>query len=219
MKKILCLLLVVCMTMSFMACGNKSTTPPVENVTVAPTAPTNKEITTEEPSVDNPEENVPDESVEVTTENIEPTEDNSPESAEFVEDVLSGLVTDMTFTYTVYSPNENADGFIEEVIEVNEVNPVSVLWELKQRNPVLENVEINHCSFDDGFLTIDFNQAFADVVCSMGTSGELMIVGSVVNTYLSALHTDSMYFTVEGEILESGHTVYDFVMSYFSLEN
>ena len=119
----------------------------------------------------------------------------------------------------LYLGNENADGFIEEVIEVNEVNPVSILWELKQRNPVLENVEINHCSFDDGFLTIDFNRAFADVVCSMGTSGELMIVGSVVNTYLSALHTDSMYFTVEGEILESGHTVYDFVMSYFSLEN
>ena len=207
------------MTLSLMACGNKSTTQHVkENTTVAPTTSTDEELT-KEPSVENSEEIVPDESVGVTTENAEPTENNSTESTEFVEDVLSGLVPDMTFTYTVYSPNENADGFIEEVIKVNEVNPVSILWELKQRNPVLENVEINHCSFDDGFLTIDFNQAFADVVCSMGTSGELMIVGSVVNTYLSALHTDSMYFTVEGEILESGHTVYDFVMSYFSLEN
>ena len=27
---------------------------------------------------------------------------------------------------------------------------------------------------DDGLITIDFNQAFADVICSMGTSGDVM---------------------------------------------
>lgn len=217
MKKILCLLLVVCMTTSLIACDNAANqteqpaTLPTEEVVEPIKGPSVEEVPVQG------EENS-ETAADVETLVVEDSS-NSTAETEFAEDVLSGLVTNMTFTYTVYSPNENADGFIEEVVEVNEVNPVSILWELKQRNPVLENVEINYCSLDDEFFTIDFNQAFADVVCSMGTSGELMVVGSVVNTYLSALHIDSMYFTVEGEVLESGHTVYDFVMSYFSMNN
>lgn len=135
------------------------------------------------------------------------------------EETIEAEKLSYVFSYTVYTPNNNADGFIEENIEVNEVSPRSVLNELKNRNVLPAEVEVNHCSIDDGFVTLDFNQAFADVVCSMGTSGELMLIGSVVNTYLSAFNTDSIYFTVNGEVLESGHTVYDFEMSYFSMEN
>ena len=150
-----------------------------------------------------------------TVPETEPLTETIPSETELVEETTLPMV----FSYTVYIPNENADGFIEEVVEVHEVNPESVLAELQKRNVLPEDVVINSCSNDEGHLTIDFNQAFADVVCSMGTSGELMVVGSVVNTYLSALGAESLYFTINGEILESGHTVYDFVMSYFSLEN
>jgi len=63
-------------------------------------------------------------------------------------------------------------------------------------------------------LNIDFNRSFADLICSMGTAGELMITGSVVNTFLSAFQAESVYFTVDGEILESGHVIYDFPLTF-----
>lgn len=206
MKKILCVLLSIVMAVGLIACRATPTQEPTEKENIPTQTPA-----TEPPTTDPVAEEIPIDSTEIEIE---------------IDTALTGTIETaptealgMVFTYTVYTPNENADGFIEEVIETNVVNPESVLTELQKRNVLPEDVVVNSCSIDDGHVNIDFNRAFADVVCSTGTSGELMIVGSVVNTYLSAFGTDSLYFTVDGEVLESGHTVYDFVMSYFLSED
>ena len=41
-----------------------------------------------------------------------------------------------------------------------------------------------------------------------------MITGSVVNTYITAFQAESVYFTINGNILESGHVVYDFPLTF-----
>lgn len=195
MKKIACVLLMGCFLFCFVACAAPHKP--------ASTEPVSTQISTEPPPV------VP------TEEFNEVPEETNLSETESIEETTSTMV----FSYTVYIPNDNADGFVEEIVEVHEVSPDSVLTELKNRNVLPDDVEVNYCSIDDGFVTIDFNQSFADAVCSTGTSGELMLVGSVVNTYLSAFGADSIYFTVDGNMLESGHTIYDFVMSYFSMSN
>lgn len=206
MKKIVCIILSIIMVMGLVACGTTPTQEPTEKETISTQIPN-----TEPPATEPVTEEIPIDSTEIEIE---------------INTALTGTIEttpteslDMVFTYTVYTPNENADGLNEEVIETNVVNPESVLAELQKRNVLPEDVVVNSCSIDDGLVNIDFNQAFADVICSTGTSGELMVVGSVVNTYLSAFGADSIYFTVDGEILESGHTIYDFVMSYFLLED
>lgn len=206
MKKIVCIILSIIMVMGLVACGTTPTQEPTEKETISTQIPN-----TEPPATEPVTEEIPIDSTEIEIE---------------INTALTGTIEttpteslDMVFTYTVYTPNENADGLNEEVIETNVVNPESVLAELQKRNVLPEDVVVNSCSIDDGLVNIDFNQAFADVVCSTGTSGELMVVGSVVNTYLSAFGTDSLYFTVDGEVFESGHTVYDFVMSYYLSED
>ena len=120
-------------------------------------------------------------------------------------------------SYCVYIPNDNADGFHTETVSTEEISAEAVLTELKERNVLPEGVRMNSFAVEDGLITVDFNRSFADVVCSMGTSGELMIVGSVVNTFLDAFRAESVAFTVDGQILESGHTIYDFALTFFSL--
>jgi len=121
-------------------------------------------------------------------------------------------------TYRIYLPNDNADGFVVETACTAVISAEMVLHELKNREVLPAAVTVNGFRMDNGLITLDFNQAFADVVCAMGTSGELMIVGSVVNTFLDAFQAETVYFTVDGQILESGHTVYDFAMPFFSVE-
>ena len=120
-------------------------------------------------------------------------------------------------SYCVYIPNDNADGFRTETVSAEEISAETVLAELKARNVLPEAIQMNSFAVEDGLITVDFNQSFADIVCSMGTSGELMIVGSVVNTLLDAFRAESVAFTVDGQILESGHTIYDFALTFFSL--
>ena len=112
-------------------------------------------------------------------------------------------------SYDIYLPNDNADGWIIETVCCHQITPDGVLQELKTRGALPEHVAINTFGSEGSQLQIDFNQAFGDLVCSTGTSGELMIVGSVVNTFLSAFQAESLVFTVNGEILESGHVIYD----------
>ena len=120
----------------------------------------------------------------------------------------------MMLVYQLYLPNDNADGFEVETVETTEITADSVLAELQSRGALPEAVAVNRFSIEGTQLNIDFNQPFADLICSMGTAGELMITGSVVNTYLSAFQAESVFFTVNGEILESGHVVYDFPLTF-----
>ena len=119
-------------------------------------------------------------------------------------------------SYSVYVPNSNADGFDVITICTEEISSESVLTELKKQEVLPDDVSVRSFCIDDGLITVDFNQAFGDAVCTMGTSGEYMIVGSVVNTFLDAFGAESLCFTADGRILESGHTVYDFEMTHFA---
>ncbi len=119
-----------------------------------------------------------------------------------------------TETYTVYIPNENADGWNTEEITVNDISPDAILLELQRRDIISSEVSINQFQVDGDQINIDFNPPFADQICSTGTAGEYMIMGSIVNTFLNAFQAESIFITVEGEILESGHVIYDFPMTY-----
>ena len=127
-----------------------------------------------------------------------------------------GPAESLSQLFSVYVPNDNADGFDVIPVHVETVSAETVLTQLKQQAVLPDAVSINAFQLDQGLITLDFNQAFGDVLCSMGTSGELMLIGSVVNTFLDAFQAESVYFTVNGGILESGHTVYDFPMTFFS---
>ena len=126
--------------------------------------------------------------------------------------------TGATASYSVYVPNANADGLDTETVSAEDLSAETVLAELKKQNVLPEAVSVNRFHLNDGAITIDFNRAFADAVCSMGTSGEFLVVGSVVNTFLDAFGGESVYFTVDDQILESGHETYDHSMTFFSFE-
>ena len=117
-----------------------------------------------------------------------------------------------TQSYKIYLPLDSADGLESKMLTVTEITPESVLKELQNHNVLPDNVTNNYLEVDGTQLNLDFNQAFADLVCSTGTAGEMMIIGSVVNTYLSAYESslvECVLITIEGSAWESGHVIYD----------
>ena len=121
--------------------------------------------------------------------------------------------------YIVYSPNSNADGFYQNVMEwqipyVADYQP-TILDAWIELDVLTDDIQILSMVQEENHITIDFNHAFKDLVCTMGTSGERMIIGSVVNTLIANYEVDTVSITVEGEIWESGHVIYDFSMGFF----
>ena len=122
--------------------------------------------------------------------------------------------------FIVYSPNSNADGFYVNVLEWNIVEGSdyrpTLLEALIEVCVLTEDVQIHSMVQDGTHMTIDFNHAFKDLVCTMGTSGEYLTVGSIVNTLIANYEVETVSITVDGETWESGHVIYDSPMGFFN---
>ena len=117
-------------------------------------------------------------------------------------------------SFLVYYGDENAEKLLCKEVQVAQINTSAIIEQLISAGVLCEGVAVNELEQNGTSLVVDFNQTFADLICSMGTSGEYIIVGSTVNTFLNAFHAQSMTFTINGEILESGHVIYDFPMEF-----
>ena len=140
----------------------------------------------------------------------DPTEEPSVQMATIPETVPEVL------TITIYHGNANADGFETTEFEVEKMNTDVLMEKLIEAGALNEDVVLASMQFKDGGLVLNFNDAFADQLNTMGTSGERMMVGSVVNTFLTAFNkVDKVSILVSGQIVESGHVIYDEPMGFF----
>lgn len=188
MKK-LALLLSLCLLLT--GC----TAPKVPNeTTVPPTqAPTMEAPTTEAPTTEPPVTEAP---------ATEPPTTAAPE-----------------ITIDIFLPNENADGLNSTTVQLPELEADLILAALVEHQVLREDISLNFCEIitgEDGKteLKLDFNEAFSAQLNSYGTSGEMMMISSVANTFLRAFDADRVFFTADGQIMESGHVVYDFPISF-----
>lgn len=120
---------------------------------------------------------------------------------------------------TVFSPNENADGFVETQVAVPEVSGDSIVEQLVSAGVLSEGAGIHTLEIITDFgattLKADFNVVLQQCILPMGTSGEYVLLGSVVNTFLRAYHADTIFITVDGELLETGHAIYDQPLTFY----
>ena len=87
---------------------------------------------------------------------------------------------------------------------------------LKANCAVANGVVVNSFKQDGGVVALDLNSAFANDVCSCGTAGEYIKIGSVVNTFLDAFNAQKVQITVDGQVFETGHAIYDEPMGRFN---
>lgn len=118
-------------------------------------------------------------------------------------------------SFTLYAPDDSLEGFIETEVEVEELTALAVGQKLIEAGVLNENVRVNSRINEGTNLRLDMNAAFHDQLVSFGSTGERFFMGSVVNTFLSAFEAETVSITVNGEVLESGHVVYDFPMEFF----
>lgn len=122
--------------------------------------------------------------------------------------------TSAAVKFTIYTPNENADGFYDTVIVIDELTAQNVVDALIKEKVLNEGIAVNSERLEGSQLILDFNGAFRDQLVTYGTTGETMMIGSVVSTFLSAYGAESVTITVDGAILESGHVIYDFPIEF-----
>lgn len=131
------------------------------------------------------------------------------------ENITEPATAPQSTAVTIYYGNENADGFETTQVMVEEVDMNILVQLLIDQGVLREGTLIQGLAVDGDTLYMDFNSVFADLIFSMGSSGEYIVLGSVVNTFLDAFHVESAWITVDNQILESGHNVFNFALTRF----
>lgn len=120
---------------------------------------------------------------------------------------------------TLYLPNDNADGFVTREVTLPRQAPQDTMTQLIQSTALAEDIMeqlvqagalpegVRVLSMEGGVL--DLSSEFLTFLNTMGTSGEYVVMGSVVNTYFTAFGLDRITITVEGKVPETGHSIYD----------
>lgn len=122
--------------------------------------------------------------------------------------------TEVSLPLNIFVPDENAENFNTIPTTIDALDADLILEMLIENSMLNEGIALNSVELVNTQLNLDFNQAFLDQLLTYGTAGERMMIGCVVNTYLSAYDAETVYITVNGEIMESGHVVYDFPMEF-----
>ncbi len=143
-------------------------------------------------------------------------EENSMGTASQTEETSSGTEESGPKQVNIYYSNEMADGLEVTKVEMENITPELLISNLATYNIVPKDTRVNQAEVTDedgvSVLLLDLSQEFGNYVATMGTSGEYVIMGALTNTFLDAYSADRLRLTVDGKVLETGHTVYDWDM-------
>lgn len=123
----------------------------------------------------------------------------------------------------IYFGNENGDTILSEVVEMESVTANKVMEELVRKEVVTKEAKVLGVvkQTKDGKtrLKLNMSKEFGELVSNMGSSGEYIIVGSVVNTFLGLYDAEDVLILIEGETFETGHQLYNNYLQFYNNEN
>lgn len=118
----------------------------------------------------------------------------------------------------IYCGNAAADGFEQKEVEIKGLTPENLISELAALNVVSIDTEVKSFEQEGTSLQLDLSRGFSQYVNMMGTSGEYIVMGGLVNTFLTAYGADEILVTVEGKTLETGHASYENPLGFFEFD-
>lgn len=121
----------------------------------------------------------------------------------------------------IYYGNDNADGIIYKEVALDELSADKLIDELAKVNIVSLDTKVRSVFIDENnekLLHLDMSKEFGEYVSMMGTAGEYIVMGGIVDTFLDAYGCENIKITVEGKTLETGHTSYDGELHFFEAQ-
>ncbi len=120
---------------------------------------------------------------------------------------------------TLYLPNENADGWNVTKNQIEQITPDIIIGQLVGAGAIPDSVTVVSFGEDQGenglILKLDLSSNFAEGLLNMGTAGEYLTMGAVVNSFLDTYQADGIEITAGGNVIETGHTSFEGVLNHF----
>ena len=114
----------------------------------------------------------------------------------------------LPISFLLYMPDEGWESFVTEEMTLETLEPERIVQALIEKRVLADDVMVNQVTVSGSGLALDMNEAFLMQVYTMGTTGERMLIGCLINTFLSAYDCEYVMLTADGKIINSGHAEY-----------
>ena len=122
----------------------------------------------------------------------------------------------------IYVPDENAEGWDVNQVEIAQVTADALIGQLVGAGGLTDSITVQYFeeTEEEGqyVLKLDLSSNFKDSIRSMGTAGEILTIGAVVNSFLDTYQAEAIQITVDGSTLETGHEVYEGFMTHMDYQ-
>lgn len=112
----------------------------------------------------------------------------------------------------LYYPDTEFNHMLETTRTITD-SPQGIIDALTDLGSIPQGVTVR--SFDLSSGTLDLSKEFGDALKSTGTSGEYFFMGCTVNSFLKHYSLEDLTVLCEGEIIETGHSVYDEPLGFY----
>lgn len=117
-----------------------------------------------------------------------------------------------TESVTIYVPDEQGETLTPTGADAKDDSDQSLVDALIAAGSLPEGVKVQSSSLGNGTLTLDMNAAFGEAIRSSGSAGETLMIYALVDTFAQARGATAVLITVDGQVLQSGHEVYDYAI-------
>lgn len=120
-------------------------------------------------------------------------------------------------TVTLYT-GDSSTGHIQPVqCELDEVTAQAIADKLTELGVFTGSVTVNSCNVGSiNVLQLDMGRDFARQFSGVNSAAEHIMVGCLVNSFLTAYGADGLTLTVDGSALDTGRSVYNQTMILFT---
>lgn len=192
-----------------------------ESTTQQPAKEETKKEETKEEETKQPEASKETDSESTETRDTTEEKDGKDSEAEKKEDTTKETESEKSQEeqLTLYLPNENADGWNVTKNQIEQVTPDIIIGQLVGAGAIPDSVTVVSFGEDQGenglILKLDLSSNFAEGLLNMGTAGEYLTMGAVVNSFLDTYQADGIEITAGGTVIETGHTSFEGVLNHF----
>ena len=116
---------------------------------------------------------------------------------------------------TYYHGDKFGDTLIPETTLVPRLTAQALVDLLVEQKVIPEGTKVRNFKSAGGIITLDLSREFEEQARSLGSTGEYVLVGSLVNTFLTTYEAQGMDLTTEGRDLATGHNIYDYTLEFF----
>ena len=192
-----------------------------ESTTQQPAKEETKKEETKEEETKQPEASKETDSESTETKDTTEEKDGKDSEAEKKEDTTKETESEKSQEeqLTLYLPNENADGWNVTKNQIEQVTPDIIIGQLVGAGAIPDSVTVVSFGEDQGenglILKLDLSSNFAEGLINMGTAGEYLTMGAVVNSFLDTYQADGIEITAGGTVIDTGHTSFEGVLNHF----